>query len=185
MIDTAMALTNTRTGTAVAVCTGFDDEGRRLGRVRVKIPAKGVRWFLASDFARGRGFIGHVKCQTEGHLLGSAVLLGAGTTDLRVVQGEGDRAANIDFALGPFAWIFSIGELHRWHHSAQRDEADHNYGDTFIFWDGLFGTRYLPRDRPAPERVGIANLEAFPTGWWAQQLAPFRYRAIERKSASP
>lgn len=90
--------------------------------------------------------------------------------------------ANVDFALGPFAWIFSIGELHRWHHSAVRQEADHNFGDTFIFWDALFGTRYLPRDEPAPHAVGIGGLEAFPDGWWAQQLAPFRYGAIERES---
>ena len=90
--------------------------------------------------------------------------------------------ANIDFSLGPFAWIFSIGELHRWHHSARRREADHNYGDTFIFWDTVFGTRYLPRDRPAPQEVGIGGLEAFPSGWWAQQIAPFRYAEIERAS---
>ena len=90
--------------------------------------------------------------------------------------------ANIEFALGPFAWIFSIGELHRWHHSAERAEADHNYGDTFIFWDALFGTRYLPADRPAPHAVGIRGLGAFPKDWWRQQLAPFRYHAIERES---
>lgn len=90
--------------------------------------------------------------------------------------------ANIDFALGPFAWIFSIGELHRWHHSATRKEADHNYGDTFIVWDIVFGTRYLPQNRPAPQEVGISGLGAFPTSWWAQQLAPFRYSKIERDS---
>ena len=91
--------------------------------------------------------------------------------------------ANIDFALGPFAWLFSIGELHRWHHAADKDEADHNYGDTFIFWDAVFGTRYLPEDRPAPRVVGIAGLEAYPTSWWGQMLAPFRIDAIERASA--
>lgn len=90
--------------------------------------------------------------------------------------------ANIDFALGPFAWIFSMGELHRWHHSAIREEADHNYGDTFIFWDTVFGTRYLPRGEEAPLEVGIGGLETFPTGWWQQQLAPFRYAEIERAS---
>lgn len=92
--------------------------------------------------------------------------------------------ANVDFALGPFAWIFSIGELHRWHHSRRREEADRNFGDTFIFWDALFGTRYLPRDRPAPREVGVAGLEAFPDSWWAQMAVPFRYGALERESAA-
>lgn len=82
--------------------------------------------------------------------------------------------ANIDFALGPFAWLFSIGELHRWHHSRARAEADHNYGDTFIFWDTLFGTRYLPADVGAPSSAGFEGVEAYPTRWSAQQLEPFR-----------
>lgn len=90
--------------------------------------------------------------------------------------------ANIDFALGPFAWIFSIGELHRWHHAALREEANHNYGDTFIFWDTVFGTRYLPDRRQAEGEVGIRGLEAFPTSWWGQMLAPFRFAEIEKAS---
>jgi len=92
--------------------------------------------------------------------------------------------ANIDFALGPFGWIFSMGELHRWHHSARRAEADHNFGDTFIFWDTVFGTRFLPKDEPAPRDVGIEGLGAYPKGWWGQMRAPFRYGAIERESLS-
>lgn len=92
--------------------------------------------------------------------------------------------ANIDFALGPFAWIFSIGELHRWHHAADKRDADHNYGDTFIFWDAVFGTRFLPKERPAPQRVGIAGCESYPKSWWGQMKAPFRFRAIERESAA-
>lgn len=82
--------------------------------------------------------------------------------------------ANIDFALGPFAWIFSIGELHRWHHSRARQEADHNYGDTFIFWDAIFGTRYLPVGVAAPIEAGFEGVDGYPTSWWGQQLAPFR-----------
>ena len=90
--------------------------------------------------------------------------------------------ANIDFALGPFAWIFSIGELHRWHHAAAKEECDHNYGDTFILWDTVFGTRHLPPDRPAPEEVGIRGLAAYPKSWWGQIVAPFRWREIEARS---
>jgi sterol desaturase/sphingolipid hydroxylase (fatty acid hydroxylase superfamily) len=91
--------------------------------------------------------------------------------------------ANIDFALGPFSWIFSIGDLHRWHHSRERAEADSNYGNSFIFWDAVFGTRYLPPDREPPDQVGIGGLDAFPTRLPAQLLAPFRWRRIERASA--
>jgi sterol desaturase/sphingolipid hydroxylase (fatty acid hydroxylase superfamily) len=91
--------------------------------------------------------------------------------------------ANIDFALGPFSWVFSIGDLHRWHHSQRRAEADRNYGNSFIVWDTLFGTRYLPADREPPAEVGIAGLDAFPKGLLGQLAAPFRFARIERESA--
>ncbi len=92
--------------------------------------------------------------------------------------------ANIDFALGPWSWIFSIGDLHRWHHSRERAEADSNYGNSFIVWDAVFGTRYLPAERETPAQVGIAGMEAFPTRLPAQLIAPLRWRAIERESAA-
>ena len=84
--------------------------------------------------------------------------------------------ANIDFALGPFAWIFSIGELHRWHHARGFEAAQCNYGNTFIVWDALLGTRRLPRGEASPADVGIDGMESFPRGWAAQLLAPLRWR---------
>ena len=90
--------------------------------------------------------------------------------------------ANINIALGPWAWIFSMGELHRWHHSAEKAEADHNFGDTFIVWDAIFGTRYLPAKTAAPEKVGISGLEAYPRSWWGQMKAPFQMASIEAES---
>jgi sterol desaturase/sphingolipid hydroxylase (fatty acid hydroxylase superfamily) len=86
--------------------------------------------------------------------------------------------ANIDFTLGPLSWIFSIGELHRWHHSRRIDEANTNYGNNFIFWDAVFGTRYLPAGRAAPERVGIEGLDAFPRTVLGQIVAPLRWSRI-------
>jgi sterol desaturase/sphingolipid hydroxylase (fatty acid hydroxylase superfamily) len=82
--------------------------------------------------------------------------------------------ANIDFALGPFAWIFSIGELHRWHHASDFETAKCNYGNTFIFWDAIFGTRRLPRAERPPADVGIEGMESFPRSWAAQLIAPLR-----------
>jgi sterol desaturase/sphingolipid hydroxylase (fatty acid hydroxylase superfamily) len=89
--------------------------------------------------------------------------------------------ANIDFKLGPLSWIFSIGDLHRWHHSRERSEHDRNYGNNFIFWDTLFGTRFLPPGRRPPDDIGIDH---FPRTVTAQILAPLRWNQIERL-ASP
>ena len=91
--------------------------------------------------------------------------------------------ANLQLRLGPLNHFFSMAELHRWHHSKTVDEANHNYGQTVIVWDTLFGTRFLPADREPPEEIGIANLPAFPMTWWAQIRSPFRWARIRRESA--
>jgi sterol desaturase/sphingolipid hydroxylase (fatty acid hydroxylase superfamily) len=89
--------------------------------------------------------------------------------------------ANVDIRLGPLNYVFSAAPVHRWHHSRSRAEADHNYGDNFIFWDLAFGTYYRPREREV-EALGIAGLDAFPRSYLAQLVAPLRWRSIERKS---
>lgn len=91
--------------------------------------------------------------------------------------------SNIQLKLGPLNWIFSMAELHRWHHSRTIEEANSNYGQTISVWDWVFGTRYLPPDRSPPEEIGIADLPNFPMTWWAQILAPFRWARVKRESA--
>jgi sterol desaturase/sphingolipid hydroxylase (fatty acid hydroxylase superfamily) len=88
--------------------------------------------------------------------------------------------ANVDFRLGPLNYVFSAAPVHRWHHSRTRSEADHNYGDSFIFWDLVFGTYYNPRREV--EQLGVEGL-AFPRAFLAQLASPFRWRAIERATA--
>ena len=90
--------------------------------------------------------------------------------------------ANIELRLGPLNYVFSAAPVHRWHHSRVRAEADRNFGDSFIFWDLVFGTYFHPRDREV-EAIGIAGLDAFPRGFWSQLASPFRWREIERTSA--
>jgi sterol desaturase/sphingolipid hydroxylase (fatty acid hydroxylase superfamily) len=82
---------------------------------------------------------------------------------------------NVDFKLGPLSWIFSVGEMHRWHHSVELSEANHNYGSNFLFWDVVFGTRYRGPNGSGPEVVGIED-DRLPTSWWAQLFAPFESR---------
>ena len=81
--------------------------------------------------------------------------------------------ANIDYELGPLSWIFSVGEMHRWHHSVDLGEANANYGSNFLFWDVVFGTRYRDPERSGPDTLGIQQ-DTLPASWWAQLGAPFR-----------
>lgn len=81
--------------------------------------------------------------------------------------------ANIAFELGPLSWIFSVGEMHRWHHSMRLEEANHNYGSNFLFWDVVFGTRYRDPSRRVPDEIGIQN-DRLPPSWWGQLRAPFQ-----------
>ena len=94
--------------------------------------------------------------------------------------------ANMQVRCGPLNWVFSMAELHRWHHSRLERESNTNYGQNIILWDIVFGTRYLPSDREPPEDIGIANLQAFPMTWWEQLWAPLRWskiRALSRELA--
>lgn len=80
--------------------------------------------------------------------------------------------ANLALRLGPLNWIFSTPELHRWHHSRDLREGNTNYGSTFIFWDLLFGTYYLPADRRDPQQLGVSG-PPLPRRWLGQMLWPF------------
>lgn len=91
--------------------------------------------------------------------------------------------ANIELRLGWLNWVFSMAELHRWHHSLDVAKANSNYGSNLIIWDALFGTRYLPGDQEhPPEDVGVAHLSAFPQGYLGQLMVPLRWRQIQSAS---
>lgn len=90
--------------------------------------------------------------------------------------------ANIPCRLGPLNWVFSMAELHRWHHSPDLEEANHNYGGNLIFWDIVFGTRFLPKDREPPVEIGIGDMPNFPQGYGALMMSPFRWKQIVMES---
>lgn len=125
------------------------------------------------------GILGVLPLATLG--IGETVLA---LTTVAALMADVFQHANIAFRLGPLSWIYSIGDVHRWHHSRDRFEADHNYGNVYLFWDALFGTRYLPADREPPTEVGIEGLEAFPSSFFAQWLSPFRWVHIQRGETS-
>lgn len=98
-VDTALVFTAVRPAPAVVRCRGYNDNGRLVGTVRLRVPGRGLRYVLASDISRGRDFVGSVVCKTSGKILPTAVLLAHGITDLGVERGEGDYSAVMLFQL--------------------------------------------------------------------------------------
>jgi len=81
VFDTAVVISNPTPVRAAAVCVGFDHNGDVVGRVRVRVPAWGLRYFLTSDLGR-QDFLGIVECRSaNGGAVGSAYLLGNGQID--------------------------------------------------------------------------------------------------------
>jgi sterol desaturase/sphingolipid hydroxylase (fatty acid hydroxylase superfamily) len=92
---------------------------------------------------------------------------------------------NIDVRTGRrLDWLFSTPAIHRWHHSRDRREGNHNYGAILNAWDHVFGTYFRPADRAFAGPVGIDHLDAFPRGWPGQLASPFRWRRILADSAA-
>ncbi len=90
--------------------------------------------------------------------------------------------SNVRVVLGPLNYVFSMAELHRWHHAKNLAEANTNYGSNLILWDLVFGSFFWPRDRKPPEDIGIPDLAAFPQTYWAQLTSPWHWRKIQAES---
>lgn len=67
---------------------------------------------------------------------------------------------NVDVRMGWMNYVFVGPELHRYHHSANVDEAK-NYGATLTLYDQLFGT-FVYRPGAAPEELGVDEKEGLP-----------------------
>ncbi len=85
---------------------------------------------------------------------------------------------NIELRLGLLNFVISGPELHRWHHSREEREANHNYGNNVIIWDLLFGSYFLPKHQ-AVGTLGLRN-RAYPPGFFHQMRTPF-IRGIDRE----
>lgn len=81
--------------------------------------------------------------------------------------------ANVDFRLGPLNAVFSMAQLHRWHHARDPRLANGNYGATLLIWDWVFGTRRDPGHGVADDGVGLWPGSNVPPGLPAQWRYPF------------
>ncbi|MCX2982565.1 sterol desaturase family protein [Halieaceae bacterium IMCC14734] len=90
--------------------------------------------------------------------------------------------ANYRVHLGPLNYIFSMAELHRWHHSKDVTLANHNYGNNTIVWDWVFGSFFWPRDRVQQSSdIGTGDVE-LPLTYWGLFLAPLRWPGSARET---
>jgi sterol desaturase/sphingolipid hydroxylase (fatty acid hydroxylase superfamily) len=83
---------------------------------------------------------------------------------------------NFDLRLGPLAYVFMGTETHRYHHSADLEEAK-NFGVTLTLWDLVFGTfRYQPGVHP--KRLGVDQPGEYPSSHqtWQVISLPFSKR---------
>lgn len=80
---------------------------------------------------------------------------------------------NVDARAGWLNRLFIGTELHRFHHSANTDEAK-NYAATVSIWDQLFGTYRLPSY--VPDKLGVVDRDSYPMDHqWSKLLRmPFR-----------
>lgn len=81
---------------------------------------------------------------------------------------------NVDIKAGPLNYLLVGTELHRFHHSADLDEAK-NFGVLTPVWDLVFGTfRYQPGR--LPDALGVARPQDYPASRELRKvlLLPFR-----------
>src|ERR1700730_11776712 len=101
--------------------------------------------------------------------LAVTVLLGLAISVQLILQ-----HANVDYRLGPFRHVLSIGPTHRLHHVNWAGEGDVNFGLFFTFWDRALGKfRASSQRAPAAGDIGLQDQPSYPQRYWDQLTLPF------------
>jgi sterol desaturase/sphingolipid hydroxylase (fatty acid hydroxylase superfamily) len=77
--------------------------------------------------------------------------------------------SNIRLNLGRLSYLISTPQAHRIHHSIESKHYDTNFGNTFMWWDHVFGTFCYDPDNPP---IGYGVEEAIPMSFVKQQIMP-------------
>lgn len=78
--------------------------------------------------------------------------------------------SNVRFRFNYLRWIIVTPLYHHWHHSNHSEAKDKNFAGQFPFFDWIFGTLYLPKNK-VPKIYGIS--EEMPKGYLKQLRFPF------------
>ena len=87
---------------------------------------------------------------------------------------------NVDMECGWLNYIFNTPNLHRWHHSIDRNEGDNNYGENLMLWDIFLGTFLY---KPGYDITDIGIADKMPASFVAQLAVPFRWNRIQLGAA--
>jgi sterol desaturase/sphingolipid hydroxylase (fatty acid hydroxylase superfamily) len=85
--------------------------------------------------------------------------------------------ANVRLRLPGLRWVLATPEFHHWHHSADPEARDKNFGGQSPLLDLLFGTLHMPA-REWPRTYGVD--EPVPETYLAQLKHPFARPAADR-----
>ena len=80
--------------------------------------------------------------------------------------------ANLGWTLGPFRYVLAGPVFHRWHHTTAERGGEKNFASTFPVLDLIFGTYYMPKEKP--DAYGVGDKE-FPATFGGQMMYPFRH----------
>jgi len=118
-------------------------------------------------------FIGTLPLVLAGMSIDVAVLLGLAISVQLILQ-----HSNVDYRLGPFQQVLSVGPAHRLHHVNWAGEGDVNFGLFLTVWDRLLGTfRQDSECTPTTGDIGIQDQPCFPQRYLTQLTLPFARRA--------
>jgi sterol desaturase/sphingolipid hydroxylase (fatty acid hydroxylase superfamily) len=78
--------------------------------------------------------------------------------------------SNINIKMGRLQYVINGPEMHLWHHANHKEVFYANYATKFAIWDWLFGTAYLPAEKP----VDYGLYYRFPKDYFLQHVFAFK-----------
>lgn len=87
---------------------------------------------------------------------------------------------NINYRTGMLRFIFSVAELHRWHHRKEYSKSQVNYGAFFSFWDIFLGTYLKNPPRYDANDIGLDE-KNFPRTFFSQFKYPLRMKGYQKR----
>jgi sterol desaturase/sphingolipid hydroxylase (fatty acid hydroxylase superfamily) len=116
--------------------------------------------------------VGSAPLALAGMPVSVAALLGLAVSVQLIVQ-----HSNVDYELGPFRNVLSVGRIHHLHHVNWGKEGDVNFGLFLTLWDRLFGTFQAEPSRPITAHdMGIDDIPDFPKNYSEHLVFPIHYK---------